>query len=150
MENIQKLKNLHAVVNEALRLHKPAPYNYRFAVKDDVLPNGTRISAGSLVMFSPYTINHSERIWGANADNFDPFRWMTLGEPSPSRFPTFGLGSRLCPGRNLGLMGVKMSLAFFVSKFDFLDEEEHIGDYVWRLVMSMKGGFPARVSTRKS
>ncbi|KAL3911893.1 MAG: hypothetical protein SGILL_007103, partial [Bacillariaceae sp.] len=129
MDAIQRMKILPAIVNETLRLHSPAPDNYRFAVKDDVLPDGTPIPAGALVMFSPYTINHSEKVWGPNADNFDPSRWTNVGEPSPSRFPTFGLGGRMCPGRNLGLMEVKMALAFLVSKFDFVDEEGHDGDY---------------------
>jgi cytochrome P450 len=150
IETVQKMKVVHAIVNETLRLHSPAPDNYRFAVKDDILPDDTEIPAGSLVMFSPYTINHSEKVWGPNADDFDPSRWMDMGEPSPSRFPTFGVGSRLCPGRNLGLMEVKLALAFLVSKFDFIDEMKHNGDYAWRLVMSMKGGFPVRVASRKS
>ena len=146
-EAIQQMKVVHAIVHETLRLHSPAPDNYRFAVNDDILPDGTQIPAGSLVMFSPYTINHSEKVWGENPDEFDPSRWIDTGEPSPSRSPTFGAGPRQCPGRTLGLMEIKMALAFLVSKFDFVDEAGHDGDYSWTLVMSMKGGFPVRVKS---
>jgi len=148
LEAVQKMKVVHAIVQETLRIHSPAPDNYRFAVKDDKLPDGTEIPAGSLVMFSPYTINHSEKVW-ENPGVFDPSRWMDRGKPSPSRFPTFGAGPRQCPGRSLGLMEIKMALSFLVSKFDFVDEIGHSGDYVWTLVMSMKDGFPVRVSTRR-
>jgi cytochrome P450 len=146
-ESIQRMKVVQAIVYEALRLHSPAPDNYRFAVNDDILPDGTPIPGGSLVMFSPFTINHSENVWGENPDEFDPSRWIDTGEPSPSRFPTFGAGPRQCPGRTLGLMEIKMVLAFLVSKFDFVDEAGHDGDYTWTLVMSMKGGFPVRVKS---
>jgi hypothetical protein len=44
-------------------------------------------------------------------------------------------------------MEIKMALVFLVSKFDFVDEAGHDGDYTWTLVMSMKGGFPVRVKS---
>jgi fatty acid omega-hydroxylase len=149
VDSVNRMKVVHVIVLETLRLHSPAPDNYRFAVNNDKLPDGTEIPAGSLVMFSPYTINHSEHIWGETSDEFDPSRWMHLGEPSPSRFPTFGLGPRQCPGRTIGLMELKMALSFLVWRFDFTDQVGHDGDYEWRLVMSMKNGFPVRVSARK-
>jgi len=148
-ENVDKLRFTHAVIMEALRLHSPAPDSFRFAVKDDTLPDGTYIPAGSLVMYSPYTINHCEKIWGTDANQFDPTRWLGQGEPSPFRFPTFNGGPRACPGRLLALMELKMSLAFLISKFDFEDLAGHDGSYKWTIVMSMKDGFPVQVKRRR-
>mmetsp|Transcript_37820 Transcript_37820/g.92056 ORF Transcript_37820/g.92056 Transcript_37820/m.92056 type:complete len:222 (+) Transcript_37820:1138-1803(+) len=157
INNIQKMKTVHVVVMETLRLHSPAPDNYRFAKRSTTLPDGTFVPATALVMFSPYTINHSEQVWGQNADNFDPTRWLKHDgsssysslEPSPTRFPTFGLGPRICPGRNLALLELKMTVAFLCCNFDFVDEAGHDGDYLWTIVMSMKDGFPVRVTKRK-
>ena len=157
IDNVHKMKTVHAVVMEALRLHSPAPDNFRFANRSTTLPDGTFVPATALVMFSPYTINHSEQVWGQHADDFDPRRWLkhdgSIGhsclEPSPSRFPTFGLGPRICPGRNLALMELKMTVAFLCCNFDFVDEAGHDGDYLWTIVMSMKDGFPVRVTKRR-
>jgi len=157
IDNIQRMKTVHAVVMETLRLHSPAPDNYRFAKHSTTLPDGTFVPATALVMFSPYTINHSEQVWGQNADDFDPTRWLKHDgsssysslEPSPTRFPTFGLGPRICPGRNLALLELKMTVAFLCCNFDFVDEAGHDGDYLWTIVMSMKDGFPVRVTKRK-
>lgn len=46
-ETIEKLEYTHAVVMEALRLHPPVPDDFKFAIKEDVLPDGTRIPQGS-------------------------------------------------------------------------------------------------------
>jgi fatty acid omega-hydroxylase len=101
-------------------------------------------------MYSPYSINHSDKVWGTDADKFDPYRWLGQGEPSPYRFPTFNAGPRTCPGKLLALMELKLSLAFLVSKFDFEDRDGHNGDYRWTLVMAMKDGFPVQVTRRKA
>lgn len=149
-ENTENLPFTTAVIMEALRLHSPAPELFRFAVNDDTLPDGTFIPAGSCVNYSPNSINHSDKVWGTDADEFDPKRWLSKGEPSPYKFPTFNAGPRTCPGKSLAVMELKMSLAYLLCKFDFEDIAGHTGDYQWTLVMAMKGGFPVNVTQRKA
>ena len=145
---VDQLSYTQAVVMESLRLHSPAPDNFRFSIQDDVLPDGTPVPAKSLVMFSAYSINHSDIVWGDDADTFNPDRFVKRPEPSPMQFPTFNAGPRLCPGKPLALMELKMALAFLVSKFDFEDVSHHSGDFDWRLVLAMKDGFPVKVTAR--
>ena len=38
-----ELKYMHAVTMEVLRLHPSVPKDVKFAVKDDVLPDGTKV-----------------------------------------------------------------------------------------------------------
>jgi cytochrome P450 len=145
---IQSLTYTHAVVMETLRLHPPVPDDFKFALRDDVLPDGTRIPAGSLVMYSPYTINHSEPVWGADAADFRPDRFLESGEPSAFKFPTFNAGPRTCPGKPFALIQVKMVLAYLLERFDFVDAKGHDGAYNWNLVMAMKNGFQVNVKKR--
>lgn len=147
---VDKLNYTLAVVMEALRLHSPAPDNFRFAIKDDKLPDGTIVPAKSLVMYSIYTINHSEKVWGDTANSFDPERFVKDRlEPSPLKYPTFNAGPRLCPGKPLALMELKMAVAYLTSKFDFEDACQHSGDFDWKLVLAMKDGFQVRATPCK-
>jgi cytochrome P450 len=147
-ETIQQLDYTHAVVMETLRLHSPVPDDFKFSVKDDILPDGTHIPAGSCVMYSPYTINHNPSIWGETADQFLPDRFLNTMEPSPFSFPTFNAGPRTCPGKPLALLEIKMALAYLLPRFDFIDATNHKGSYTWTLVMAMESGFPVHVTQR--
>ena len=142
-EMIQNMPFLHATIMESLRLHPSAPESFRFAVNDDVLPDGTIIPADSLIMYSINTINHCENVWDDPA-SFKPERFYGKKEPSPFAFATFNAGPRVCPGRNLALVEIKLSIAFLLSRFEFEDVYGHDGSYVWTTVMAMKGGFQVR------
>ncbi|KAL7557026.1 hypothetical protein ACA910_014239 [Epithemia clementina (nom. ined.)] len=142
---IQNMPYLHAVVLESLRLHPPAPESFRFSIKDDVLPDGTRIPAGSLVMFSINTINHSNKVWD-DPETYRPERFLGHKEPSPFAFASFNAGPRTCPGKSLALMEIKLCLAFLLPRFTFENAKDHDGSYLWTTVMAMKGGFHVRAT----
>ena len=67
---------LHAVVHETLRLYPSVPMELKMAVNDDILPDGTFVPAGSCVSFSPYMLGRSRGLWGADAADFRPERWL--------------------------------------------------------------------------
>ena len=48
------------------------PQDCKFAVDSDVLPDGTFIPAGGLLLYPPYTINRLPSFWGEDAHQF---RW---------------------------------------------------------------------------
>lgn len=146
---VEQLEYTHAVVMEALRLHPPVPDDFKFSIKDDELPDGTCIPAGSCVMYSINTINHSDKVWGNDVNEFVPERFLGQVEPSSFKYPVFNAGPRLCPGKQLALMEIKTALAYLLPRFDFVDVDGHSGDYTWTLVMSMAGGFPVKLRTRE-
>jgi cytochrome P450 len=147
-DNINSLVYTHAVVMEALRLHPPVPEGFKMADGDDVLPDGTAIPKGSCVMYSFYAMNYSEKTWGSDSKKFNPDRFLNLTEPSPFRYPVFNAGPRLCSGKLLAMMEVKLTLAYLLPRFQFKDEKRHDGAYRWAIVMSMKGGFPVRIGKK--
>lgn len=146
---VEQLEYTNAVVMEALRLHPPVPDDFKFSIEEGVLPNGTKIPAGSCVMYSINTINHSDKVWGENVNEFVPDRFLGKMEPSPFRYPVFNAGPRRCPGKPLALMEIRSALAYLLPRFDFVDEAGHSGDYTWTLVMSMAGGFPVKGRRRE-
>lgn len=62
------------------------------AMNDDVLPCGTRVHKGNLLMYSAYAQGRMEQIWGSDVMEFKPERWLKDGvfQPeSPYKYPVF-------------------------------------------------------------
>jgi len=145
-DTVNQLQYTHAVVMEVLRLHPSVPNDYKFAIHDDVLPDGTFVPAGAGVIWLPRYMGRSEEIWGPDALEFKPERFLNQKEPSMFRYTVFNAGYRLCLGKPLALMTIKMTLAYLLPKFQFVDHLGHSGEYFWTIVSSMKGGLPVKVS----
>ncbi len=65
-----------AALLESLRLNPSVPSDDRTALKDDTLPDGTRVVAGTMVAFNAYVYGRSEELWGADVLDFKPERWL--------------------------------------------------------------------------
>lgn len=149
-ETISKLKYVHCVALEVLRLHPPVAEDPRYAVKDDVLPDGTRIPAGVGIDLCFYAMGRKEEIWGDDALDFRPERFIGEKEPSLFKYTVFNAGPRTCLGRPLALMDMKLVMSILLtSDFEFIDHKGHTGEYLWTLVESIKGGFEVAVTKRK-
>eukprot|EP00519_Triparma_laevis_P015387 CAMPEP_0182491204 /NCGR_PEP_ID=MMETSP1321-20130603/755_1 /TAXON_ID=91990 /ORGANISM="Bolidomonas sp., Strain RCC1657" /LENGTH=525 /DNA_ID=CAMNT_0024693467 /DNA_START=73 /DNA_END=1650 /DNA_ORIENTATION=- len=139
-ENIGNLTYTHAVAMEVLRLHPSVPVDIKFAVKNDTLPDGTFVPKGSSVLYSPYAMGRNEKIWGADAKKFNPDRFIEDGkisEPSQYKFTTFNAGYRLCLGKPLAMLEIKLTLAMLLPRFKFSIANDHKGGYQSTLVLPM-------------
>lgn len=89
---------LYAVrcVHEALRLRPSTPRVKRLAEVDTVVA-GTRVPSGSLVILDVGAANRERRLFGDDADDFDPDRRIEDGVPRWGL--SFGVGPHQCPGR---------------------------------------------------
>lgn len=75
---------LQHCMSETLRVYPVVPLNSRQANKDTTLPHGGGpdgespifIPAGHLVEYSVYSMHRRRDIWGEDADQFNPERWM--------------------------------------------------------------------------
>ncbi len=148
-DKICELRYTHAVAMEVLRLHPSVPIDSKYAINDDVLPDGTLIPAGAGVSYLIFAMGRSESIWGEDALQFRPERFLDAKEPSQFKYTVFNAGPRNCLGKPLALMTMKMTLAYLLPRFDFKDSNGHSGAYQWSLVSSMKGGFPVDVSMKE-
>ncbi len=116
---LRGFRYLYRVVEESLRLY-PAGWAWsRRALADDTL-GGYHIPAGSIILVSPYVTQRDSAFW-ERPEEFDPDRFAPERQASLRRdayFP-FGLGPRLCIGRNLATMEIAVVLAEMVKRFDF-------------------------------
>ena len=75
------------------------------------------LTKGALVQISATAVHSDPDIWGPNAANFDPERFLRPGKVHPSAFRTFGGGSTLCPGRHLASDEILVFTAMFLHSF---------------------------------
>jgi len=117
---IQQLDYVDAIITETLRLYPPVPKNIKWSVKDDVLPDGTRVNGSSWVAHCPYTMGRMESLWGPDAHRFDPCRHLGPAKtrhPSPYTFTAFHAGPRICPGQQLAYIEAKYILVKLVMNY---------------------------------
>ena len=48
------------------------------AIDDDLLPDGTFVPGGTVVQFAPYAMARDEALWGPDAAEFRPQRWLDM------------------------------------------------------------------------
>lgn len=104
-EQLKDLKYTNAVFNETLRLHANVPAQARRATEDTVLPGtGTKVYKDQVVQVSSWAMGHLERIWGKDAKQFKPERWIdekgSLIKANQYQWPVFNAGPRICLGMN--------------------------------------------------
>ena len=91
-------KDLHyvrAVYHETLRLHPSVPRSSKVALKDDFLPGGIFIEAGTTLIWSDWLMARNQELWGSDAEEWKPERWLDKqGEivpQSPWKFHSFNV-----------------------------------------------------------
>lgn len=63
-----------------------------------------------------------------NAAEFEPERWLDGGPARQLAMP-FGAGPRLCPGRYLSLLEIKVAMACLLGRFELLSVEGDSAEY---------------------
>ena len=130
--DIDKLPYLQAVCSEVLRLFSPVPQTSREAAEDTTVC-GQRIPKGTVVMLCPWAINADRRLWGDDALEFRPERWLageadgsngakattSGGASSNYAFMTFLHGPRSCIGASFARSEFACLLAAWVGRFEF-------------------------------
>ncbi|KAM0362590.1 hypothetical protein ACHAP4_001338 [Fusarium culmorum] len=117
--DIDKLPYLHNFVREVLRLYCAVAMAPRQAT-EDVEIEGVIIPKGTVVQLSPAVMNTHPSVWGSDAQVFNPDRWNDLKGDAASAyaFETFHNGPRMCIGKQLSIMEMKVMLVEIVHKFE--------------------------------
>lgn len=135
-----QLKNcsyLQYVMNEVLRLYPSVPINARQATKDTTIPRGggpdglspVYVYKGQEVSYSVYVMHRRRDIWGPDADEFNPERWV--GRKTGWEFLPFNGGPRICLGQQFALTEAGYVITRLLQRFDKIekanasDEELH-------------------------
>ncbi|VAH92700.1 unnamed protein product [Triticum turgidum subsp. durum] len=130
----------------------PVQFDSKFCAADDVLPDGTYVTAGARVMYHPYAMGRMPRIWGDDCEKFRPERWLTgpggtFMPESLYRYPVFQAGLRVCLGKELAVMEMKAVSVAVVKQFDVevVGQKGAVPRFAPGLTASISGGLPVRV-----
>ncbi|KAK3148273.1 hypothetical protein QOZ80_3BG0292920 [Eleusine coracana subsp. coracana] len=149
-DSLGKLVYLHACVTETLRLYPAVPQDPKGILEDDVLPDGTKVRAGGMVTYVPYSMGRMEYNWGADAASFRPERWINddgaFRNASPFKFTAFQAGPRICLGKDSAYLQMKMALAILCRFYRFQLMEGHPVEYRMMTILSMAHGLKVRVT----
>lgn len=158
-DELLALPFLDAVVREGLRFNPPVAKMERTSLVDVVLPLSTPITlrdgkvinelplkAGTILYISVSAYNRSTAIFGPDADEFIPERWLRTGEKAVGSggvtggyggMMSFSTGPRVCIGYRFATLEVKAILSVLIESFSF--QERDIGgtpvEHGWALIM---------------
>jgi cytochrome P450 len=140
-----------AVFYETLRLYPPVPFELKQCEQATSLPDGTFLPKTSVLVWCTWAMNRSRLIWGADADDFRPERWLEDGNliaKPASEYPVFNGGPRTCLGKKMAELVAIQVIATLVKTFDFaaVDDRERISKN--SLTLPMEGGLPCYVQQR--
>jgi len=98
-----------AIFEEVLRLYPPAWLITRRSIEADYL-SGVEIPEGSLIIMSPWVI-HRDPQWWQEPEHFNPDRFLGPSDSRRLAYIPFGIGQRMCIGREMALVEGSMALA---------------------------------------
>ncbi len=122
LEQMSALDYVEACAHETMRLKPVAPLQAVESVTDTMLGD-VRIPAGTRI-FGTVRHDSMQSQHFPDPQMFSPERWMADGHPgqiasSAKRVSMpFGAGPRMCPGRNLALLEMKMAMSMLLRNFD--------------------------------
>ncbi|KAG7051926.1 cytochrome p450 [Colletotrichum scovillei] len=121
-----KLPFLSAVIKESTRLHPSIQYQLpRMVGPGGLQLDEVVVPEGTVCGISPASMNRSMEIFGPDADEWKPERWIATDANHEekikywnSHLTTFGMGSRSCVGKNLATVEMHNFIAQFFRRFD--------------------------------
>ncbi|KAK7466282.1 hypothetical protein VKT23_005010 [Stygiomarasmius scandens] len=147
-DTLTSLPYLDAICRETLRLYPPISHIVRHANQDTILPlsspiiglDGTNITEihlrkNTTVLVSVLNSNRNSALWGSDAGEWKPERWLS---PLPdalieahlpgiySHMMTFNAGGRSCIGFKFSQLEMKAVLSMLVAKFRFCPTKREI------------------------
>lgn len=139
------------VIQEALRLYPPAAFVSREAL-DETQIGHISVPKGVCTWTLIPTLHRDPDIWGSDANEFKPERFANGVSGAckiPQTYVPFGLGPRLCLGRNFAMVELKLVLALVVSKFTFSLSPKYRHSPAFRMIVEPGDGLHILIQRSK-
>jgi cytochrome P450 len=116
--DVPRLRYTGMILAESMRLYPPTWIFIRIARRNETLPSGATIPAGTKLYLCQYVMHRNPRYW-PEPERFDPERFNESAKkerPKFSYFP-FGGGARVCIGEAFAKMEGILVLASIAQRF---------------------------------
>ncbi|CAN6282321.1 unnamed protein product [Urochloa humidicola] len=116
-----KLRYLHLVIKETLRLHAPVPLLLPRECRETCRVMGYDVPKGTKVFVNVWAISRDNKFWD-DGHEFRPERFDGSKidfKGTDFEYTPFGAGRRICPGIMLGLANAELLLASLLYHFDW-------------------------------
>ncbi|KAF8109578.1 hypothetical protein N665_0094s0045 [Sinapis alba] len=145
---------LQSALYESMRLYPPVPFQRKSSIKPDLLPSGHKVEANSTIMIFLYALGRMRAVWGEDAMEFKPERWISQSgclrhEPS-FKFLSFNAGARTCPGKQLALTLMKTVAVEIIQNYDIKVIKGQKIEPDPGLILYMKRGLQVTITKRSS
>lgn len=129
---INALPYLNCCIKELFRVIPPVHTTTRVATEDDVLL-GYLIPKGTEIYLSPAALHKLKHVWGDDAEEFKPERWMSPSALTEEQrlttkcvtpdmtwaYMPFLTGPRNCIGSKVALMKIKIMLYYLLVNLEY-------------------------------
>lgn len=120
---VQTLPYLNAVIKEALRLNPALALPLeRIVPATGVQIGETFIAPGTIVGVNPWVLHRDTRIFGDDAEQWNPDRWLSDDAEKVKYMDhhilAFGAGKRTCLGRNIAMLEMSKLVPAMVWRYD--------------------------------
>lgn len=130
------------VIQESLRLYPPAVYISREALEKTQLGN-IIIPKGVCLWTLIPSLHRDPEIWGPDSNEFKPERFsngVSRACKLPQAYVPFGVGPRMCLGKNFAMVQLKIVLSLIVSKFSFSLSPKYRHSPAYRMLVEPENG----------
>ena len=117
-EDAPRLRLLRACISESLRLYPSAPGIFRSARHDTRLGDYD-FAAGEWVFVLLMAVHRDQQVWGTDAGEFNPHRFLETSRRVPTTYRPFGTGIRSCIGRQFAQLELTLAVAELVRNLDW-------------------------------
>ncbi|CAK7233233.1 hypothetical protein SEUCBS140593_008533 [Sporothrix eucalyptigena] len=130
------LSYLDACIKEAGRLHSPVGLAMErvVAAPQGMEVCGTHLPKGTVVGLNPWVVHRDKRIFGEDADEWNPDRWLRPKDEQRAAMErsllTFGAGHRTCLGKNISYLEIYKLIPTLFARYDITFETPD----EWKLV----------------
>lgn len=148
-EKLNKLIYLEMAIKETMRFWPPAPFFARYVSKDMEI-GSVVVPAGANIGIPVMQMNKNKKIWGENADQFNPDRFSVENyeKVHPYAYLPFARGPRKCIGFRYAMISMKVSLAHFFRSYK-VSTTQNINEMEFEYAIVMKPLNGCRISIVK-
>ena len=116
MDEVSDLEFIEACIHETMRL-KPVGPQLPLQANADVLVGDVQVPKGTIVI-NLLRVDSVREELVPQAAQFAPERWLEANNPAKRLSTPFGAGPRICPGRYLAMLEMKIAMTVLLGHFD--------------------------------